>query len=125
MLIRMKDTAEGLLGAQNIEFEFVESGLDSAGRLSPTVRENLYLILKEAVHNAVKHSRATKVRVSVQGEGKGMVMSIEDNGKGIDPDPGRKGNGLRNMAMRAERIGATFTLTGPPGTTIIIRKRLL
>jgi len=122
MLIRMKDTAEGLLGPKNIEFEFVESGLDSAMKLSPTVRENLYLIMKEAVHNATKHSSATKVRVRMEGQGKGLQMTIEDNGRGIDPESARKGNGLRNMAMRAERIDASLTMTGPPGTTVAIRK---
>jgi signal transduction histidine kinase len=79
------------------------------------VRHNLFLAFKEALHNVVKHSRATEVRVSLTLQTRAFVLTVQDNGRGFSPelvpsrisaDPDRieSGHGLINMKMRLQEI---------------------
>ncbi|WP_022664307.1 cache domain-containing protein [Desulfospira joergensenii] len=87
---------------------------------------HLFHIAREAVNNAVKHSKAGLIRISLQVENKGTAserihLKIQDNGQGIDWN--RKGNGigLRIMEYRAKIIDAQFNMdTDARGTKIHI-----
>jgi hypothetical protein len=50
------------------------------------------------------------VSVSLDNTGGRFLMRISDNGKGFDPGPDRKGNGLGNMRMRAEKMGGQLSI---------------
>jgi signal transduction histidine kinase len=89
-----------------------------AWSLSAEVRHNLFLAFKEALHNIVKHARATEVRISLDLSAEGFALMIVDNGCGFDwnslrarlaaaPDAARAagGNGLLNMRKRLEEVG--------------------
>ena len=74
------------------------------------VRHNLFLAFKEALHNVLKHSAATEVKISFVLEPAAFAVSIADNGRGFDlaekenhPPPRR--NGLVNMRQRLQEIG--------------------
>ena len=87
-------------------------------------RHNIFLVLKEALNNAVKHSCATEIWLRMAEQGPLFVLEIADNGAGFDA--GKKsepGNGLRNMARRMEAIGGLFALRSSPasGTTICLK----
>ena len=78
------------------------------------IRHNLFLAFKEAMHNAVKHSRANEVRVTLQMVSGGFTIVVADNGAGFDPNcdiPNLQknrhapGNGLRNLRSRLAQIG--------------------
>lgn len=71
-------------------------------------RLTLYRIAVEAVHNVVKHARATRYEVGLARRGKDLVLSVEDNGRGLDPekDAATGGRGLNNIRERAKAIGA-------------------
>jgi PAS domain S-box-containing protein len=80
----------------------------------------VYLIAQEAVHNAVKHAQARKVRISLTAEG-GLVLSVQDDGIGMPARPTQtEGLGLRIMRNRAVIIGATLTIkpAEPSGTVV-------
>jgi signal transduction histidine kinase len=91
--------------------------------LSGRVRHNLFLIVREAVNNAVKHAQAKLVRLGVgldrPLDGGRVTITVEDDGRGFDPnepaDDGRH-SGLANMRRRADDIGGTLTLTSRPGS---------
>jgi signal transduction histidine kinase len=91
--------------------------------LSGRVRHNLFLIVREAVNNAVKHAQAKLVRLGVRLDGRldggRVTITVEDDGRGFDPnepaDDGRH-SGLANMRRRADDIGGTLTLTSRPGS---------
>jgi signal transduction histidine kinase len=91
--------------------------------LSGRGRHNLFLIVREAVNNAVKHAQAKLVRLSVRLDrplaGGRVTITVEDDGCGFDPnetaDDGRH-SGLANMRRRADDIGGTLTLTSRPGS---------
>ena len=84
--------------------------------------EHLYLIAQEAIANAVRHGRATRVAVSLDFAPEGGILAVEDNGCGLDaatpPDPnGPAGNGLRIMRHRADILGATLDISSSPSGT--------
>jgi signal transduction histidine kinase/ligand-binding sensor domain-containing protein len=103
--------------------------LDRAGDLpevplSAETRHNVFLVLKEALNNAVRHSGATEIWLRMAEQGPTFCLEVADNGKGFDAAKlNEPGNGLRNMARRMEAIGGTFKLqsTHSDGTTICLR----
>jgi len=77
---------------------------------------NIYLVVKEAIHNAVKHSEARSVNVSLSYSDAFLSISIEDNGKGFVPEkPDRYGNGLTTMRKRIENLGGSYVMDSAPG----------
>lgn len=79
-------------------------------------RRNLFLAVKEAIHNAVRHSGANELVLRIHRQGHGVVVTIEDNGRGFDPT--RKGwtrNGLSNMMKRAADAGGTCDIVSQTG----------
>ncbi len=84
--------------------------------LGVELRRNLYLVVKEALHNVARHSGADEVTVSLKMEGKGFRMYIHDNGTGFDPENlAKAGNGLVNMKKRMQNIGGHFFISSIPG----------
>lgn len=70
-----------------------------------TVR-NLFLILKEAMHNVLKHSGATQCGITIHTNAETLEIRVSDNGRGFDETGQTPGHGLRNMRSRANVIGA-------------------
>ena len=88
------------------------------GRLAPPVDVKLafYRIAQEALHNAAKHSGASRVQASLEGDESRLTMTIADDGRGFKPDAVGSGRlGLKTMRERAEAIGAALTLESRPG----------
>jgi signal transduction histidine kinase len=88
-----------------------------AGPLDTVVGESLaahvLAVVREAVSNAARHSRATTLRIGVRLENEEVVVDAEDNGVGIGETARR--SGLANLRERAESLGGTFTLADPVG----------
>jgi len=84
--------------------------------LSPEQTESILLIVREALSNCIRHSRAQQGFVTAQGQNGTLLIEIQDDGVGFDPDAARKdGHGLANMAARARAIGAEFRIVSWPG----------
>lgn len=74
---------------------------------------HLYRIAQEAVNNAVRHSGADRITISLQNTSQGVQMRVTDNGAGLPPEAARKsGMGLHIMRHRADMIGALCEVTG-------------
>ena len=87
------------------------------------LKEALYRIGQEAMHNTVKHARATHVWVTLQGDAEHWTLTIRDNGIGFDPAGDFPGHlGLRSMAERAHRVSGHFEISSSAaeGTTVAI-----
>lgn len=92
--------------------------LDQPIKLSGELRKNLFLIIKESLHNVLKHSQASQVVATMNIVDKKLKIDIEDNGIGM-LQGNRWGNGLRNMKKRMEAVGGTLVIeTAEPGTRI-------
>ena len=72
---------------------------------------HLYRIAQEAITNALKHSRANHITVSLEAHDSGVTLSIRDDGTGLtDQADAATGMGLKIMRYRASLIGATFNV---------------
>lgn len=70
---------------------------------------HLFRIAQEAVNNAVRHSGASRITISLQHEPDGLQMSVEDDGKGLPASSARaSGMGLHIMRHRSSMIGARY-----------------
>jgi signal transduction histidine kinase/ligand-binding sensor domain-containing protein len=74
------------------------------------VRHNLFMVVKEAINNVVRHSQATEVWLRVSLTENSVNVNIEDNGQGINGHANGDGDGLRNMRQRVDAIGGQFSL---------------
>ena len=106
----------------------LESGLEGQ-RLPPPLEIALYRVLQEALTNVVKHAQASNVSVTLQRHGDEVVMVVEDDGHGFEPDAIRPGGstrgrlGLIGMRERAVLAGGELHMESAPGTgtTLVVR----
>jgi signal transduction histidine kinase len=125
MISHMHDHVHSVLAPADIEFRFIQSGLNEQQKLPVDFRQNVYLIFKEAINNVVKHSRAALVEISLQKENNLFIMMIKDDGKGIDPNNHSSGQGLSNMEMRAQRLKAAIAIVSEnDGVMVMLRAPL-
>jgi len=84
--------------------------------LPADLRHSLYRAAREALNNAIKHSAAGEVLVTIESRDGSLCIRIEDNGRGFEPaHPGRRGNGLVNMHQRLAECGGHCHVTSRPG----------
>lgn len=127
LLVYAGNYARSYLDGHGIPLELVMPQQVTLVELSAQQRRNLLLVMKEALHNIVKHAHATQVLIAISVTPEGISISIVDNGIGLprQADKG-EGNGLRNMARRLEVIGGSFRVehpeqeeaTAPGGTSL-------
>jgi len=80
----------------------------------PAVATHLFRIAQEAVSNALRHGRATRIVLQLKQARAGLVLMVSDNGVGFPKSVAKKnGMGLRIMQSRAGMIGGTLTLENP------------
>ena len=92
--------------------------------VSGELRRNVYMVVKEALNNILKHSKATDVTITLKKQPDGLSLYIHDNGTGIDFDNLRRfGNGLNNMKKRMESTGMLFTIENKNGTLITLHRK--
>jgi signal transduction histidine kinase len=111
-----------------ISVEFHTTGLKEK-RLSPDIEINLYRIVQEALNNVSKHAKANNVSVLLEGQGKSVVLIIEDDGIGFETGESEKlnrndkGMGLFGMKERVLLVGGTIEIESSikNGTTIYVR----
>jgi signal transduction histidine kinase len=139
-----EETRDGLTSAlrellkthvpDGVEADLSEMGDEKA--VPPIVKEQAYLVIREAVRNAVAHSGCKRVRISVEvgGELRGRV---EDDGEGFDPreGPGEGSNdgkdggpavgvGLRSMKERTEMLDGRLEISSNPGRGTAVEVRI-
>ncbi|HWD18809.1 MAG TPA: two-component regulator propeller domain-containing protein [Verrucomicrobiae bacterium] len=119
------DTLEGLINyITHYADEFFENTAVSCRLEMPVqappwplpaeVRHDLFLVVKEAFNNIVRHSGASAAQVKLDCAGDELEISIDDNGHGFNLDA-RGGNGLSNMRQRIARMGGQFQCASAPG----------
>lgn len=121
MLVRMKQYAAEMLEPKNIAYQFIADEKLSKTKISLDARKDIYLIFKEAINNAVKHSGCNNVRIEMRIQAKNLEMVISDDGKGLSvADVKTNGNGLNNFKERAKNIGGKISVESNllKGTTV-------
>ena len=97
----------------------VAAELPSNKELSGVQRKNLFLIIKEALHNTLKHAGASKVSVNIYAKEGRLCIDVADDGSGIK-NSHNFGNGLKNMKKRMEEIDGQISFADTNGTCISI-----
>ena len=81
-------------------------------------RRNIFLTVKEAVHNIIKHSGADKVTINIACDEQ-LIITISDNGKGMDVEENSNiGNGLKNMKQRIHQLNGKILIKNHEGFTL-------
>jgi signal transduction histidine kinase len=103
----------------------VGPGIDEA-KFDPGMQMQLFRIIQEALSNARKHARASRVQVSLRAQDHQVCIQIQDNGQGFDPMRGTVDEGhhygLQIMRERAEQMGGNLVVRSAPGqgTTVVL-----
>lgn len=105
-----------------IDFKFAYSN-DNLNKKTVTSVEgmNIYRIIQEAINNAIKHSEASKIAVTIDGDETKLAIEVADNGKGFDLETSNDGNGLNNIRKRAKEIGGEIELNSKPGEGTVMK----
>ncbi len=115
---RMQDHVNNVLPERKISYDFRGNMQE---KLDVALKENLYLIFKEAINNIAKHSDADEVKVKLYKNGNSFVLNVRDNGVGSYNDR-KSGQGLRNMKMRAKRVDAEISFNNSSGFEVRVER---
>lgn len=103
----------------------VEVELDEEPALSLDKKYALYRVAQEALHNVVRHARATTVTIRLVERENEITLEVRDNGRGFDPTSAFPGHlGLRSMRERIAKVSGTLALESSLGNGTSIRARV-
>jgi signal transduction histidine kinase/ligand-binding sensor domain-containing protein len=112
---KMRQHAEEVFVQRGIELKFIAPDPAPDLKLGLDVRRNLYLVFKEAVNNAARHSDCARAEIELRVEEARLRLTISDNGRGFDPAARTEGNGLLSMRRRADDLGGELSLESSVG----------
>ncbi|MBP8240519.1 MAG: ATP-binding protein [Saprospiraceae bacterium] len=110
-----------LLEHKGIHFSLSVSQALKALRIPPSQRRHLYLIIKEALHNAMRHSDAKEVSVRFGADCRHLYCTIQDDGKGFDSGKTYPGAGIGSMNMRMTGVKGKLKIKSSPGNGCTIQ----
>lgn len=122
---RLSAFGKEMLTSRNTAFYFYTDPHIAHTVLPVEYRKNLYLICKEAIHNAAKYASAKNVELLIKKNKNKILVVIRDDGTGFDSTRLHEGNGLVNMRVRAARLGSSFILDTHPGRGTVISLEFL
>ena len=114
LVARLRRTAGDVAEGFGATFKLVADPLDGVP-MGSEARRHLFLILKEAVRNACLHGHPDNVTLRIQRYPSQLAITLEDDGKGFDPETPRDGQGLASMERRAAEMGAELVIDSTPG----------
>lgn len=98
------------------------SELPKTAEVSSRARHNISMVVKEAMHNIIKHAGASQVAVYIKFAENVLTIEIHDNGAGFDHATVQHGNGLGNMEDRMKEIGGMISIqSGEKGTVVSLQ----
>lgn len=99
----------------------VDAAIEDIGRRDETIEASSWYVAREALSNVTKHAEATSVAVALRGRPDGgFVLSVRDDGVGLDATASADGAGLANLHDRAAVIGADLRIESPAGGGTIV-----
>jgi two-component system, NarL family, sensor histidine kinase DevS len=107
------EARSGIVTVVDVDGEAASSLASSAGEVVQLARE--------ALSNVSRHAEATTCRVSLRRAAEGIVLEIDDDGRGFDVGTTTPGMGLRNLRERAESIGGKLEIESTPGEGTTVR----
>lgn len=111
----LDNLAERVSNSHGIASEFAS---DTVLVHDPTVASHLYRVAQEAVHNALKHSHATRIWIELTQQSDSVELRVRDNGIGFSPESDSRGLGLRTMEQRARLMGGRLRVQAQRGAGV-------
>jgi signal transduction histidine kinase len=104
----------------NIQFHINEE-IRNDVRISSQHALNMFRIIQEAIHNALKHGEAANININISSN-EAILIEVSDDGKGMPLHDATEGNGLINMKARAREIGMQLSIVSKTneGTTLTL-----
>jgi signal transduction histidine kinase len=124
MTRKMREHAEEICEPHDIRVVFDPGETFVQTRLDMQLRRELFLIFKESVNNAVRHSGCTELTIDFSASGHEVMMSVQDNGRGFESGELPQGNGLNNMKNRAGKLGGQLSIKSHLGSGTVIFARV-
>jgi signal transduction histidine kinase len=116
---RMRDSAARLL--RDIDYSLLCRSSKTAAKLTLDAKRHLFLFYKEALHNIVKHSRATTVTVKLYDSRDQLVLEVTDNGIGLPRGEGEELAAVKKLSDRARVLEGNLQVQSSPGAGTTLR----
>ena len=122
-IIYVRSYAVEFFDESRIHFQFSSPDIIPEITLNGELRRNVFLCIKEALNNIMKHSRATEASLIIDlSELTNLVIEIKDNGIGIDAGKMNKsGNGITTMKERLKKFGGSLEMEINGGTRLLFK----
>ena len=125
-IIYVRSYASEFFDESPVNFQFNKPDVTPESIMPGELRRNLFLCIKEALHNIMKHAHATEASLTFtilpEAAGHILITEIKDNGVGIDTSKMDKfGNGLGTMKERLKKLGGTLEIIGDNGTKLVFK----
>ncbi|HEV7508926.1 MAG TPA: ATP-binding protein [Thermoanaerobaculia bacterium] len=126
LFLRLKDSYAELFAHAGAQLEVGDLSPFEGARLSMTYRQDLYLLFKETLCNALRHSGCRRAGLTVSLHRRHLEVELRDDGRGFDPDHRNgTGEGLESMRRRAVRLGGKLSVdSSSVGTAVRFVGRL-
>lgn len=115
LVARLREFATQVLEAKEVTLQFEADEAVNDVRLDMEARRDFFLIGKEAINNAAKYARASRVHIQLQVQQRQLIMQLTDDGVGFDMTSADTGNGLGNMQRRAAALRGRLVIQSAPG----------
>jgi ligand-binding sensor domain-containing protein/two-component sensor histidine kinase len=120
---RMRRFASDLFSRNGSQVRIDLPEEDQNPHIGAHIRRHVFLIFKESLHNAARHSCCTEVDLKLRLAGGWLELSIADDGRGFDLGNAGRGHGLTSMRRRAGLLGGDLAVESAPGCGTKVRLR--
>ncbi|MEE9450890.1 MAG: two-component regulator propeller domain-containing protein [Ignavibacteriaceae bacterium] len=126
LIIKLKDSYNEFLNTVGISFQVKNIDKTDDVHLPMDYKQNLLMMFKEAINNAIKHSNCKKITLDANVRNDVIELILTDDGIGIDDHTNKSGNGITNMENRAKKLGGRMKLRSEreEGTKVIFISKL-
>ncbi len=126
LIVKLKDSYNEFFSSIGISFQVNNIERSDDIKLPMEYKQNLLLMFKEAINNAIKHSGCKKLVLEAIYKNDVIEIILKDNGAGFDLNKVKFGNGIRNMENRANKIKGklSWKTESGKGTSVIFSGRL-
>jgi signal transduction histidine kinase len=115
LIARMREFGTEMLEPKKVGFSLQSDHLHPSLHLPTQIRYDCFMVFKEAINNAAKYAQCHQVRVTLSSRGKGLQVTIQDDGLGFDQAHIQQGNGLVNMQKRIEQLKGSLQIESAQG----------
>lgn len=122
------DNINNLVGDMNktqpIKFKFTAAGIDEEEDLDNHIRLDIFRMVQELVNNIIQHAHATSAKINLYRQGFNLILSVGDNGGGLNNANEKKGVGIINIISRAELYDGKVSVISKPGKGYTVKVTL-